>query len=164
MRSSISGEDFVTVEEEIRNIGNYLTIQKFRYGEKVTVNFEIDPAILRVKVPKLILQPVVENAIAHGIEKKVGNGGIVISGTNLADKIQLRVEDNGIGMEEELASSILTDNDLNKPDGHTHIGLKNIDRRIRMYYGEETPITITSKPGKGTTVTICIPKQEQIAL
>lgn len=164
MRASISGEDFITVEEEIRNIDNYLTIQKFRYGEKVEVRFEIDPSILEFKIPKLILQPIVENAIVHGIEKKVGNGGIVVTGKNLAQIIQLRVEDDGIGMEEELVAAILTDDDQFKPEGHTHIGLKNADRRIRMYYGEENPITISSKPGEGTSVTISIPKQEHAAL
>lgn len=163
MRASISGEDFVAVEEEIRNIDNYLTIQKFRYGEKVSVGFEIDPGILQFNIPKLILQPIVENAIVHGIEKKVGNGGIIITGKDLAERIQLQVKDDGVGMEEETAAKILTDNDQFQPEGHTRIGLKNVDRRIRMYYGEENPITITSKPGEGTTVTICIPKQEHIA-
>ena len=164
MRASISGEDFITVEEEIRNINNYLTIQKFRYGEKVKVDFEIDPEIRKIKIPKLILQPVVENAIVHGIEKKVGNGSILITGKKLAGKIQLRVEDDGIGMEEEQASTILTNNDQIISEGHTHIGLQNVDRRIRMYYGEENPVTITSKPGEGTSVTICIPMQENGAL
>ncbi|NLO39525.1 MAG: sensor histidine kinase [Ruminiclostridium sp.] len=162
MRGSIGGEDFVTVEEEIRNIDNYLTIQKFRYGEKVKVDFMIDPAILPIKIPKLILQPIVENAIVHGIEGKVGNGGIVITGKNLTGKIELRVEDDGVGMEEDLVAVILTNNDEFKPEGHTHIGLKNVVRRIRMYYGDETPFTITSKPGEGTAVTICIPKQGYI--
>lgn len=164
MRASIGGEDFVTVEEEIRNINNYLTIQKFRYGEKVTVQFDIDPSIRQVKIPKLILQPIVENAIVHGIEKKVGNGGIVITGKKQEDRILLQVEDDGIGMEEELVTAILTDSDRFMPEGHTHIGLKNVDRRIRMYYGEENPVTITSKPDKGTTVTICIPLQQNTAL
>lgn len=162
MRSSIGGEDFVTVEEEIRNIDNYLTIQKFRYGEKVKVDFLIDPAILPIKIPKLILQPIVENAIVHGIEGKVGNGGIVITGKNLTDRIELRVEDDGVGMEEDLVAIILTNNDEFKQEGHTHIGLKNVVRRIRMYYGDETPFNITSKPGEGTAVTICIPKQGHI--
>ena len=73
-------------------------------------------------------------------------------------------QDDGIGMEEEQASTILTNNDQIIPEGHTHIGLKNVDRRIRMYYGEENPVTITSKPGEGTAVTICIPMQENSAL
>ena len=66
--------------------------------------------------------------------------------------------------EEELVAAILTDDDQFKPEGHTHIGLQNVDRRIRMYYGEENPVTITSKPGEGTSVTICIPMQESGAL
>lgn len=88
----------------------------------------------------------------------------MVTGKNLAQIIQLRVEDDGIGMEEELVAAILTDDDQFKPEGHTHIGLKNADRRIRMYYGEENPITISSKPGEGTSVTISIPKQEHAAL
>lgn len=164
MRASIGGEDFVTIEEEIRNINNYLTIQKFRYGDKISVEFDIDTDILQYKIPKLILQPIVENAIVHGIERKVGNGSILITGKSFPSQIQLSVKDDGVGMEEELISTILSDDETQKPEGHTHIGLKNVDRRIRMYYGEDDPVTITSRPGEGTTVTFSIPKLEQAAL
>lgn len=160
MRASIGGEDFISVEEEIRNINNYLTIQKFRYGDKISIDFDIDPEIHQYKIPKLILQPIVENAIVHGIEKKVGNGAIHITGKNLTSKIQLMIQDNGIGIEEDLITDILSDDPQNKPGKHTHIGLKNVDRRIRMYYGEDNPITITSQPGKGTSVILYIPKKE----
>lgn len=167
MRASIGGEDFVTVEEELRNIDNYLTIQKFRYGEKISIDYDIDPSIHQMKIPKLILQPIVENAIVHGLEKKMGNGAIHITGKDLPDRIQLLVKDDGLGMEEKLAFSILTDNNRDnhsgESEGHTHIGLRNVDRRIRMYYGEDNPISISSKPGEGTKVTIHIPKQEHIS-
>lgn len=163
MRASIGGEDFISVEEEIRNINNYLTIQKFRYGDKISIDFDIDPEIHQYRIPKLILQPIVENAIVHGIERKVGNGAIHITGKNLPSKIQLMVQDDGIGMEEALVKDILSDVPRHTDGGHTHIGLKNVDRRIRMYYGEDNPLIITSKPGEGTSVILYIPKQEQTA-
>ena len=70
MRASISGEDFITVRDEMKNVENYLTIQKFRYGDKIEAEMNISPEIINVKIPKLILQPIVENAIVHGIENK----------------------------------------------------------------------------------------------
>lgn len=157
MRSSIGGEDFITIEEEIRNIENYLTIQKFRYGDKVSVEISIDPKIRKLKIPKLILQPIVENAIIHGIENKVGNGRIAITGKDNDGKILLQVEDDGLGMEEEIIAEILSEKPRQVTNEHTHIGIRNVDRRIRMYYGDQHHIVISSTLGIGTLVSINIP-------
>lgn len=162
MRASIGGGDFVTVEEEIRNINNYLTIQKFRYGDKVTAEIDIDPSIYKVTIPKLILQPIVENAIVHGIERKVGNGKITIKGRKAEGIILLQVEDDGMGMDENMIAGIFSENNFPREEGHTHIGLQNVDRRIKMYYGDDNHITITSRPGKGTVVRISIPDQKNM--
>lgn len=157
MRASIGGDDFITVEEELKNINNYLTIQKFRYGDKVKTEMQIEPTIMMLKVPKLILQPIVENAIVHGIENKVGDGKIEITGKNLNDRILLQVRDDGLGMEENMIEAVLSDKGLHSSEKHTHIGLKNVDRRIRMYYGEENRIQVASRSGEGTVVSISIP-------
>jgi len=158
MRASIGGEDFITVREETRNVQNYLTIQKFRYGDRIEAEIRISDEISDIKIPKLILQPIVENAIVHGIENKIGNGKIVIEGFAENDTIVLRVTDDGIGMDEEAVSKILSENHEScRTESHTHIGLKNVDKRIKMYYGEKYGISIQSRKGFGTCVSISFP-------
>lgn len=158
MRSSISGDDFVSVEEEIKNISNYLTIQKFRYGDRFEVEVDVSENILAVKIPKLILQPIVENAIVHGLENKVGTGKIEIIGFIENNKICLVVNDNGIGMDQNTINLLLSDKPMQEADGHTHIGLRNVDSRLKMYYGKDYGIGINSEIGWGTRVTIYIPE------
>lgn len=158
MRASISGDDFVTVGEEIKNIENYLIIQKFRYGDKIEVNIDIKPGIEKHKIPKLILQPIVENAIVHGIEKMVGSGIINISGAVSGNNIILKVTDNGLGINEDRIKTILSAPEhAGRTNGHTNIGLRNVDRRIKIYYGEEYGVQIQSREGRGTTVTLSFP-------
>lgn len=158
MRTSISGDDFVSIEEEIKNINNYLTIQKFRYGDRFEVNVDISPEIEYFKIPKLILQPIVENAFVHGIENKVGSGKIEIIGQKEDDKIVFQVNDNGIGMDEEVAAGLLLPDSRrsSNTEGHTHIGLNNVDLRIKMYYGQEYGVFIESRSGCGTNVKIIL--------
>lgn len=158
MRSSISGDDFVSVEEEIKNISNYLTIQKFRYGDRFEVEVDVSENILAVKIPKLILQPIVENAIVHGLENKVGTGRIEIIGFIEDSKICLVVNDNGIGMDQNTIDLLLSNKPMQETEGHTHIGLRNVDNRLKMYYGKEYGIEINSEVGNGTSVTIYIPE------
>ncbi len=158
MRASISGNDFITVEEEMKNINNYLIIQRFRYGDKINVEMDIDSRLNRFEIPKLILQPIVENAIVHGIENKVSDGKINISGRICEGKIILQVTDDGLGISQNRMKNILTEqNNCVHEERHTHIGLKNVDRRIRMYYGEEYGVQIQSKEGCGTTVRLSFP-------
>lgn len=164
MRVSISGDDFITVKEEIANVVNYLKIQKFRYGDRFAARISIGVDIEKVRMPKLLLQPIVENAIVHGLEEKLESGWIDITGSLEEGKVIITITDNGIGMEEEVAATILAAPD-DQPaggcgpscDGHTHIGLSNVDRRIRLCYGEEYGITITSSPGRGTSVKAIFP-------
>jgi len=164
MRASISGDDFITVSEEIKNIENYLIIQKFRYGEKIEVNIDIEPEIEKFKIPKLILQPIVENAIVHGIENMVGNGIINIYGALSNDNIILTVTDNGLGINEERIKTILSAAEhSHRANKHTNIGLRNVDRRIKIYYGEEYGVQIQSREGHGTTVTLSFPIEQLIS-
>ncbi|MCX7711775.1 MAG: sensor histidine kinase [Clostridia bacterium] len=157
MRSSISGDDFVSIEEEMKNINNYLTIQKFRYGDRFDVVTDIDPEIAMIKIPKLILQPIVENAIVHGIEEMVGNGRIEIKGALENQKVVLQVKDNGIGMDESQILELLSQKDnARQTEGHTHIGLRNVDRRVKMYYGQDYGLFIESSPGCGANVKILL--------
>lgn len=158
MRASIGGEDFISIREEMKNIENYLTIQKFRYGDKIEAEMNIKPEIFDVRIPKLILQPIVENAIVHGIENKIGNGKINIEGFIESQVMVLQVKDDGIGMDEEVSLKILSDSyKLHSSEKHTHIGLKNVDKRIKMYYGENYGIKIQSRKECGTCVSIYLP-------
>ena len=180
MRASIGGEDFVTLKDEVENISNYLMIQKFRYRDRFEAFIHISGVIERAILPKLVLQPIVENAIVHGLEKKIGKGRIIIESTMYEGKVTVLVSDNGIGMDREKVNKLnelfskqaceakddFSDDGLlpshtssfeysEKP--HTHLGLMNVDRRLKLYYGEEYGITITSSPDEGTCVKIQFP-------
>lgn len=154
-RTALSkGEDMVTVENCIRNIEAYLSIQLVMHDNDFTVEWKIDPQVKAEKVPKLILQPVVENALEHGLDvKEEGDKILQLSFLDAGDAVLLRVEDNGMGMEQSVAESLVT----YQAEGY---GLKNVNDRNCLLYGEEYKIRITSSVGKGTVVEMRIPKGE----
>ena len=154
-RTALSkGEDMVTVENCIRNIEAYLSIQLVMHDNDFTVEWKIDPQVKAEKVPKLILQPVVENALEHGLDvKEEGDKILQLSFLDAEDAVLLRVEDNGMGMEQSVAESLVT----YQAEGY---GLKNVNDRICLLYGEEYKIRIISSVGKGTVVEMRIPKGE----
>lgn len=154
-RTALSkGEDMVTVENCIRNIEAYLSIQLVMHDNDFTVEWKIDPQVKAEKVPKLILQPVVENALEHGLDvKEEGDKILQLSFLDAEDAVLLRVEDNGMGMEQSVAESLVT----YQAEGY---GLKNVNDRICLLYGEEYKIRITSSVGEGTVVEMRIPKGE----
>lgn len=154
-RTALSkGEDMVTVENCIRNIEAYLSIQLVMHDNDFTVEWKIDSQVKAEKVPKLILQPVVENALEHGLDvKEEGDKILQLSFLDAGDAVLLRVEDNGMGMEQSVAESLVT----YQAEGY---GLKNVNDRICLLYGEEYKIRITSSVGKGTVVEMRIPKGE----
>ena len=156
-RTALSkGEDMVTVENCIRNIEAYLSIQLVMHDNDFTVEWKIDPQVKAEKVPKLILQPVVENALEHGLDvKEEGDKILKLSFLDAGDVVLLRVEDNGMGMEQSVAESLVT----YQAEGY---GLKNVNDRICLLYGEEYKIRITSSVGKGTVVEMRIPKGETL--
>ena len=156
-RTALSkGEDMVTVENCIRNIEAYLSIQLVMHDNDFTVEWKIDPQVKTEKVPKLILQPVVENALEHGLDvKEEGDKILQLSFLDAGDAVLLRVEDNGMGMEQSVAESLVT----YQAEGY---GLKNVNDRICLLYGEGYKIHITSSVGKGTVVEMRIPKGETL--
>lgn len=153
-RTALSkGEDMVTVENCIRNMEAYLEIQLTMHDNNFTVEWETDPEIKNEKMPKLLLQPVVENAIEHGIdEKEEGDKKISLSFKGVGDDVVITVRDNGMGMEQEKAETLVT----YQAKGY---GLKNVNDRIRLLYGEEYGIRIFSAPGEGTNVVMRFPKE-----
>ena len=153
-RTALSkGEDMVTVETCIRNMEAYLEIQLTMHDHNFTVEWETDPDIKNEKMPKLLLQPVVENAIEHGIdEKEEGDKKLFLSFKGQGDDVEIIVRDNGTGMEQEKAETLVT----YQAKGY---GLKNVNDRIRLLYGESYGIQIYSAPGEGTTVIMRFPKE-----
>lgn len=153
-RTALSkGEDVVTVENCIQNMQAYLEIQLTMHDNNFTVDWDIDPTIKNEKMPKLLLQPVVENAIEHGIdEKEDGDKKLFLSFRGNGDDVEITVRDNGMGMPQEKAETLVT----YQAKGY---GLKNVNDRIRLLYGEKYGIQIFSAPDEGTTVVMRFPKE-----
>ncbi len=152
-RTALSkGADMVTVENCIQNIKAYLEIQLVMHDNNFQVEWEIEPGIKNEIVPKLALQPVVENALEHGLDVKEGEDKCLkLYFAEDGEDVLLAVEDNGLGMEQEEAESLVS----YQTSGY---GLKNVNDRICLLYGEDYKIRIYSKPGQGTRVEIRIPK------
>lgn len=159
LRKSISNKnEMVTLEEEIEYTRSYLTIQKMRYVDKLEYEIDVEPAVMRMEIVKLIIQPLVENAIYHGIKYKEGKGLIRITGGFADDQVILKVSDNGVGMSEEELSHVFDERvtDTRK----NGVGVLNVHRRIRLYYGGEYGLSFESGEGKGTCVSIHLPLPE----
>ncbi len=154
--STYTNRDFVTVEEELENIKNYIAIQKFRYGNLFDVNYEIEEAILTKYTLKLILQPLVENAINHGLEDMTEGGMITVGGKMQDNTIHLWVEDNGIGIDQTKIEQILT-KDMKESSRYNSIGISNTAKRIKLYYGDAYGLEFDRTKEKGTKVIISIP-------
>ena len=147
------GSNILTVADEINNMKSYLDIQLVMHDYEFDTNIQIEESILRYKTLNLILQPLIENAIVHGIDMLTDRRGVItITGRENGEEIELIVEDNGVGMEEAQAQKILTEDSKG-------YGVRNVNERIRLYYGEPYALTIKSTPGIGTRAFIHFPKQ-----
>lgn len=156
---------FVTVEEEINHIDDYLTIQKMRFGDKIQYEINIEEPLMKEKMLKLVLQPIVENAIFHGLERKKGSGFIKIEGSGDEESMTFIITDNGIGMEEEtllkLRKILKESTEISSMESTGRsIGLINVHTRLVIYYGGSYGITIGSRLNEGTAVTIKIPRDK----
>ncbi|NOV03674.1 sensor histidine kinase [Paenibacillus planticolens] len=150
--------EFHSLEQEIVQLKNYIYIQKIGYGEAFQVEYEVDEQLLGCEVPYFILQPLVENAILHGIEMSKGNGRICVSAKQAENRLYLVVEDNGVGMSEKRTADLL--NTVAKEErvpGVTSIGIHNVNERVQLYYGQQFGLSYESTLGVGTKAMICIP-------
>jgi len=152
------GSEFVTLAQEIEHIESYLAIQKIRYGEKLDYEIKIDENLMSYRVIKIVIQPIVENAIYHGIKKLSGPGKISIVVREVDENITMDITDNGVGMDEAMVKELLNKDDHNSA-GNSGVGVKNVDQRIKLYYGDDYGVSITSAVFEGTTVTLTIPKE-----
>lgn len=159
-RSFLSdGKDIVTVAEEKQHIQSYLEIQQVRYRDIMEYEIDIDPSIQNTKLPKMTLQPLVENAIYHGLKPKRGKGKITVTGTSEGDKIRLRVTDTGLGMNEEELESLRSRISM---EDSTSFGLTSSYKRLKILYGDDCKFVIDSKSQEGTSISIEIPRKADI--
>ena len=160
LRQSISNEDeLVSIGQEIEYARGYLTIQKMRYKDKLEFWIEVEPSILNIRLIKLVLQPVIENAIYHGLKYKDSRGLLLVKGFMKNGNAVLQVIDDGVGMDQETLDHIY---ERHKVDYHSNgVGIYNVQKRLQLYYGNEYGIVYESKPGEGTTATITIPGQQE---
>jgi two-component system LytT family sensor kinase len=155
LRKLLQGhENFISLREELEFIDNYLDIEVIRFGkEKLRIEKEVDPETLNCLIPSMILQPIIENSIKHGISPRIEGGVIKIRSNRVQDRLSIEVEDNGVGIPEEAISKIY----------HSGIGISNILERLKVVYHSDYIFTVRSFPGHGTFTHIQVPVQESTA-
>lgn len=155
------GRDLITLEEEMEIVRHYLSIQQLRYADVFRHVIEIEHDMLWVPIPKLSLQPLVENAIYHGLKEKDAFGLLAIKGYRAGDECRIEISDDGAGMTEERLRTILSE--LSAEKNETIYGLFNVDRRLKLNFGREAGLEIESAEGKGTKVTIRLPLKQHVS-
>jgi two-component system LytT family sensor kinase len=141
--------EYTTLAEELRSIDRYLTIERARYGDRLQIRLQIAPEVLPVSLPFLCLQPLVENAVRHGLSRKPGLGTVSIVAHDEGAECAITVEDNGVGMDP---------GGFQAGGDEPHLGLSNVDERLRAAYGEDFGLVVETGPGAGTKVSMRIPK------
>ena len=160
-RTSLNqGKDIITVREEMQHARSYLEIQQMRYQDILRYEIVVAEELMDCLIPKITIQPLVENALYHGIKNKRGLGTIQISGIREGNLAVLQVNDDGIGMEEERLARVREGIRNHAPTDSGIYGLYNVNERIRLNFGEAYGITIDSTYGKGTSIRICLPWNE----
>jgi two-component system LytT family sensor kinase len=145
--------EFTTLAEELRSIERYLVLEKARFGDRLRVVTRVAPEVLSVTLPFLAIQPLVENAVRHGLEAKDGDGTVTVVALDEGVECVITIEDDGIGVEPDIVRDALS--------GHTtsaSVGLANVDERLRTVYGDANGIVVETAPGHGTKVTVRLPK------
>jgi len=166
LRYSIKGREHVSLGEELAVAKAYLMLQQFRFEGRFDVHIDVSEHLLGCRVIKMILQPILENAITHGLEGKMEKGNLWLEGGTTAEgDLTLRVKDDGIGIDESMLVSIrkelhVEDDFLERASNQEHVGIVNVHNRLRTIYGEAYGLTIASAPGEGTEVVLRIPMKE----
>ena len=154
------GNEEISLERELEHVKNYLIIQSMRYADKFTYEISAEPGVERCRTIKLILQPIVENCIYHGIKKKRGTGKITIRAYRREQNLIIEVSDDGCGMPEEICRKILSDEIESEDISGSGIGVKNVNERIQLRFGKKYGLSYSSEEGIGTTVTYVLPYNE----
>ncbi|MGQ0845191.1 MAG: sensor histidine kinase [Sporichthyaceae bacterium] len=145
--------DFTTLSDELRSIDRYMLLERARFGERLQFTFRVAPEVLGVSVPFLCLQPLVENAVRHGLEGKTETGHVLVVAEDAGSDCLLSVEDDGVGMTQDHLRAALSGR-----GEATGIGLGNVDERLRRLFGDFYGLTVVTAPGAGTTVSFRVPK------
>ncbi|MEQ4300411.1 histidine kinase [Plantactinospora sp. B6F1] len=148
--------EFTTLAEELRSIDRYLTIERARFGDRLQVKLQIAPEVLPVSLPFLCLQPLVENAVRHGLSRKPGVGMISIEARDAGAECHITVEDDGVGMDPAALAAGIADDPAD--DSGQHVGLSNVDERLRSVFGDQFGLVVETDLGSGTKVSMRIPK------
>ena len=155
-RISLSkGKNIIKLKDELEHVRNYLTIQNIRYKNKFTYEINAEEDVLDLACIKLVVQPLVENAIYHGMEYMDGDGEIVINAYRVENEAIIEVRDNGLGMTEDVVESLLQKTTISKKG--SGVGLRNVNERIKLYFGDIYGLEINSEPDEGTSIKIHIP-------
>ena len=147
--------DFTTVAEELRSIDSYLKLERARFGDRLKVTLQIAPEVLSTVVPFLSIQPLVENAVRHGLEGKEGGGRITIEASDQGAFAEISVEDDGVGIDPDALERALAGAATGQ-----HVGLRNVDARLRQVYGNEHGLVVETNVGAGTLVRMRVPKSQ----
>jgi two-component system, LytTR family, sensor kinase len=145
--------DFTTLAEELRSIDRYLLLERARFGDRLQVTVQVAPEVLPVSLPFLCIQPLVENAVRHGLEGRPGQGHVTIVARDQGSEALISVEDDGAGIDPDAVRRTLA----GRPDGDG-VGLGNVDVRLRQVYGDDYGLVVETAPGAGTKVSLRIPK------
>lgn len=155
------GRETVSVSDELEHVKSYLVIQKIRYGDRFDFFFDVEDPVLALRTIKLILQPVVENAIYHGVKEKRGHGSILLGAKLVDGQIEFEISDDGAGMSGEKLAEIRKGLEGTEPPGDSGYGLYNVNQRIRLTCADARGVCIESIPGEGTVVRIALPPIEE---
>jgi two-component system LytT family sensor kinase len=153
--------EYTTLAEELRSIDRYLTIERARFGDRLQVRLEIAPEVLPVGLPFLCLQPLVENAVRHGLSRKPGLGTVTIVAHDAGAECTITVEDDGVGMDPTLFTADRPEPNGRidgGPDAGQHVGLANVDERLRAAFGDSFGLVVETGIGAGTKVSMRVPK------
>lgn len=159
LRNTISNpNEFVTLKDELKSLENYINLQNVRYEDKIQYDIIcFDDQLLNQSVPKLLLQPIVENAIFHGFKDRLAVGNITIYITQLHDNLKIEIIDDGCGMDQETVNELLTEAHPSTSDCLSGIGIKNINNRIKLLYGDDYGVVVTSSVGIGSNIRLILP-------
>lgn len=153
-RYSLRAEgEYTTLREELAAVESYVLLEKARFGERIQVKLQIAPEVLGVQIPFLAVQPLVENAVRHGVDSDTGSGTVWLRAADTATHAEISVEDDGPGADPEAIRQV-----LHGAAGNAHVGVRNVDLRLRQAYGAAAGLLVETAPGAGMKVSMRVPK------
>lgn len=155
--SIIREKDLVMVREELEHVRYYMEIQNLRYNNRFIFIEDFDDELLQAQMLKLTLQPIIENAIFHGLEPKAGQSSIILRGRKINDEMKIEIIDNGVGIDSEHLNELTSALESSSESDKLGLGLANVHKRIKVHFGEKYGLKIVSELGKGTRIIICMP-------